>query len=244
MTEVLQRSHQHGDVHQGHNQGHNHVAAACFTGSRTTSRDVTSEFAASNLGSIKSQEDALRLLSDRRQSSACHVERKPEVGQNGVGLFPGEYERFKNESARRRTFDDPRWPLSVPVSRDELVRAGWFYTGVADRVRCPWCLGVVYNWEAGDTALGEHKRHFPHCTFARNRIKESFEPPQVSVTSQTPKPKPASPESWRELPSVNAVLELDFTPDQVQNVIRALESKGVPRKYYFKVFSSLEKNVT
>ena len=71
------------------------------------------------------------------------------------------------------------WPNNVPVSIDELVRAGWFYTGSGDCVQCPWCHGRVHSWVVGDTGLGEHKRHFPSCTFVEDLLNKTFEPLSV-----------------------------------------------------------------
>ena len=51
------------------------------------------------------------------------------------------------------------------VSAEELARAGFFFTGSADRVQCAFCENVLRNWEPNDQPMYEHRRHFPRCPF-------------------------------------------------------------------------------
>ncbi|RWR99775.1 inhibitor of apoptosis protein 2-like protein, partial [Leptotrombidium deliense] len=51
------------------------------------------------------------------------------------------------------------------ISTDQLSRAGFYYTGIGDIVRCFACHGILYNWEVGDDPIMEHKKHFKHCKF-------------------------------------------------------------------------------
>ncbi|CAL8262790.1 unnamed protein product [Lota lota] len=68
-----------------------------------------------------------------------------------------------SEDARLRTFQP--WPSSAPVSPHSLAQAGLFYLGESDRVQCFCCGGMLGGWEAGDTAWGEHSKHFANCFF-------------------------------------------------------------------------------
>lgn len=70
---------------------------------------------------------------------------------------------MSSEDARLRTFTS--WPSSVPVRPRDLAQAGLFYLGESDRVQCFCCGGMLGGWEAGDTAWGEHSKHFPYCFF-------------------------------------------------------------------------------
>ena len=51
------------------------------------------------------------------------------------------------------------------LRRDQLARAGFFYTGEGDKVICPWCNVCLNEWEAFDLAIEEHKRHSLYCDF-------------------------------------------------------------------------------
>ncbi|KAJ3588394.1 hypothetical protein NHX12_011987 [Muraenolepis orangiensis] len=68
-----------------------------------------------------------------------------------------------SEDARLRTFQ--LWPSGAPVRRRSLAQAGLFYLGESDRVQCFCCAGMLGGWEAGDTAWGEHSKHFANCFF-------------------------------------------------------------------------------
>ncbi|KAL1782848.1 neuronal apoptosis inhibitory 5 [Sigmodon hispidus] len=79
---------------------------------------------------------------------------------------------FANEDLRRETFKD--WPQESPVAVEALVRAGLFYTGKNDIVRCFFCGGCLCTWEEGDDPLKEHTKFFPNCVFIQN-LKSSAE---------------------------------------------------------------------
>lgn len=47
--------------------------------------------------------------------------------------------------------------LAQQVPAERLARAGFYYTGYADRVCCFSCEKTVENWCRGDTPLERHK---------------------------------------------------------------------------------------
>ena len=62
-----------------------------------------------------------------------------------------------------------KWAKDEIVSPVDLVRAGLFYCGPGNRVKCAFCGGIMYNWVTGDIPLKEHLKHFPFCKFAKMR---------------------------------------------------------------------------
>ena len=135
-------------------------------------------------------------------------------------LFSGQdaqiSERYKHYDARLASFTSPRWPPNVPVPADELARAGWYFTGVTDRVKCPWCHGCVYNWVDGDTALGEHKRHYSQCEFVKEHIAKAFQKPHLSSkASVRSKPPLVTGDICRQNSAVQAVQELEIYSDGI-----------------------------
>ncbi|CAF2615572.1 unnamed protein product [Rotaria sp. Silwood2] len=74
-----------------------------------------------------------------------------------------------------------KWPGEQLPAVDDLVRAGFFYTGVQTIVTCFYCNGSLQNWGANDNPMIEHARWFPHCAYAKQlcgdalyrRIEES-----------------------------------------------------------------------
>ncbi|KAG8448101.1 hypothetical protein GDO86_015264 [Hymenochirus boettgeri] len=70
---------------------------------------------------------------------------------------------YSEEEARLKSFCN--FPSSCPVSASTLARAGFYYTGDGDCVKCFSCLAVVEGWQHGDTAIGKHRKNSPNCTF-------------------------------------------------------------------------------
>ncbi|KAE8573733.1 Putative inhibitor of apoptosis 2 [Halyomorpha halys] len=93
------------------------------------------------------------LISDRRNS--------PNTSQENQSVY-------QNEKSRLDTFT--AWPIRSIVSPELLVKSGFYYTQLKDKVRCAYCQGVVEKWEVGDDPDIEHRRLFPNCSFIRNKM--------------------------------------------------------------------------
>ena len=115
------------------------------------------------------QERVSRNLSNNRrmeslslQDSQGHVDRNDaEAG----GALHSNY-KYRFEEARLRSY--ATW-TSRCISREELARTGFYYLGDSDRVQCAFCRGILRNWEPGDDAAAEHKKHFPDCPLISGR---------------------------------------------------------------------------
>ncbi|NXO03042.1 BIR protein, partial [Rhinopomastus cyanomelas] len=70
------------------------------------------------------------------------------------------------ELYRMSTFST--FPPNVPVSERSLARAGFYYTGVQDRVKCFTCGVTLDGWQPGDNALEKHKQLYPTCSFVQD----------------------------------------------------------------------------
>ena len=77
-----------------------------------------------------------------------------------------DFEQLRHEDVRLGTFTN--WPPRAHVRPDDLARAGFFYTGTDDRVRCAFCRDHLRDWVPGDIPAEEHRKHFPDCPFVRN----------------------------------------------------------------------------
>ncbi|CAD5118138.1 DgyrCDS6874 [Dimorphilus gyrociliatus] len=62
---------------------------------------------------------------------------------------------------RLKTYSN--WPIHDIIEPVELAKCGFFYLGEADKVQCYMCKGIIHQWNLGDTATEEHKKHFPNC---------------------------------------------------------------------------------
>ncbi|CAH6787583.1 Naip2 [Phodopus roborovskii] len=96
---------------------------------------------------------------------------------------------FAHEELRRDTFKD--WPHESPGAVEAMVRAGLFYTGKNDTVRCFSCGGCMWKWEEGDDPLEDHTKFFPNCVFLQT-LKSSTEVTSA-LQSHCPLPEAMDP---------------------------------------------------
>jgi hypothetical protein len=91
---------------------------------------------------------------------------------------PDNLDRWKHEFVRlamcsnydeipKRHASFATWPHENLPSVDDLVRAGFFYTGIKSIVTCFYCNGALQNWGPNDNPMIEHARWFPHCAYAK-----------------------------------------------------------------------------
>ncbi|XP_075402632.1 baculoviral IAP repeat-containing protein 3-like isoform X2 [Tenrec ecaudatus] len=73
---------------------------------------------------------------------------------------------FSCELYRISTFST--FPAGIPISERSLARAGFYYTGVKDKVKCFCCGLMLDNWKPGDNAIEKHRQLYPSCSFVRN----------------------------------------------------------------------------
>ena len=90
-------------------------------------------------------------------------------------------DQYTSEGLRLASFLD-KWPKDEIMSPVDLVRAGLFYCGPGDRVKCAFCGGIMYNWVTGDIPLKEHLKHFPFCKFAKVRATEILNQDYTNMT--------------------------------------------------------------
>ncbi|XP_071090186.1 baculoviral IAP repeat-containing protein 7-like [Haliotis cracherodii] len=70
------------------------------------------------------------------------------------------------EDNRLATYTD--WPKSCHQTPEQLARAGLYFfpsEEKPDRVKCAYCHGKLYNWQAGDDPWMEHAKCFPTCRY-------------------------------------------------------------------------------
>lgn len=78
-------------------------------------------------------------------------------------LESDNFSDFSQLPSRLNSFRGSRLAQEVPAER--LARAGFFFTGHADRVQCFSCKKTVENWCREDTPVERHKAVSPTCTF-------------------------------------------------------------------------------
>ncbi|KAF6725734.1 Baculoviral IAP repeat-containing protein 2 [Oryzias melastigma] len=73
---------------------------------------------------------------------------------------------------RRLTFVN--WPSRIPVRPEQLAKAGFYYVGRNDDVKCFCCDGGLRCWESGDDPWVEHAKWFPRCEYLLQEKGQDF----------------------------------------------------------------------
>jgi hypothetical protein len=88
-----------------------------------------------------------------------------------------------SELSRLNTFRC--WPQSNVQRPAALARAGFYYLGQADRVRCAFCGGTLKSWQRGDEPMREHATHYPQCSLVQGVATRNV-PLPMSETNRGP----------------------------------------------------------
>lgn len=69
-------------------------------------------------------------------------------------------------SNRIYSFHSQSWNQDfMQATPEELAKAGLFFTGRSDRVKCWYCNGGLQNWDYTDSPIEEHAKWYPQCEF-------------------------------------------------------------------------------
>jgi hypothetical protein len=116
-----------------------------LTRSQTSTILVINEHSTNNQASASANADSFRCDSIVH-TAACNT---------AYIEIPKRYASFAN------------WPNENSPAVDDLVKAGFFYTGTKTIVTCFYCNGSLQNWTSNDNPTMEHVRWFPHCAYAK-----------------------------------------------------------------------------
>uniref|UniRef100_A0A8C7I1W9 RING-type E3 ubiquitin transferase n=1 Tax=Oncorhynchus kisutch TaxID=8019 RepID=A0A8C7I1W9_ONCKI len=138
-------------------------------------------------GQLSNWEPGDRAVSEhQRHYPNCHFVRGDRAdnvsmagGARGVGVPPGPpgLSNVSNPAMQQReerllTF--VHWPLRIPVRPDQLAKAGFYYVGRNDDVKCFCCDGGLRCWESGDDPWVEHAKWFPRCQYLLQEKGQEF----------------------------------------------------------------------
>ncbi|XP_017127385.1 death-associated inhibitor of apoptosis 1 [Drosophila elegans] len=128
------------------------------------------------MSSIATQASTATQANGDVQPESC---RAPAASGN---YFP-EYPEYAVESSRLRTFE--AWPRNLKQKPHQLAEAGFFYTGVGDRVRCFSCGGGLKDWDDNDEPWEQHALWLSQCRFVK------LMKGQLYIDTVAAKPEPA-----------------------------------------------------
>lgn len=109
-----------------------------------------------------------------------------ELTSMGVGSMKNPaYPDFINYDTRLSSFDC--WPKSIPQSKEQLARAGFFYTGKSDQTLCHHCGAGLKDWVLEDDPWVEHAKWKPECFYLWTvKGREFINSVQTGLTNNSP----------------------------------------------------------
>lgn len=133
-----------------------------------------------------------------------------------------------------------KFPGSFAISERSLADAGFYYTGVKDRVKCFSCGLMLDNWKSGDIPIEKHKCFFPSCSFAQSfscgsslvsSSYSAFSPPFItSLSASSPPPPPPPPPQSLELAGCVTTACTSFTRGPaISTTVENLSLTHLPR---------------
>ena len=132
------------------------------------------------------------------------------------------------EANRLNSFNT--WSAQYPVKPTDLAMAGLYFTGPNDRVQCAFCRGALYSWQDGDSALAEHKRHFPECSFIQNNfdniMKRYLDSARASATDVPDAGNHSAQDSESLVKTKQIVHSLGYSMDAINAGVAHLQQKG------------------
>uniref|UniRef100_A0A182YTM3 RING-type domain-containing protein n=1 Tax=Biomphalaria glabrata TaxID=6526 RepID=A0A182YTM3_BIOGL len=84
---------------------------------------------------------------------------------SAVTVSRPKHQKYKTEPSRLSSFSS--WDMSRNPKPSDLAKAGFFYVGHGDSVKCFFCDGGLRNWEPNDDPWREHARWFPRCQYVK-----------------------------------------------------------------------------
>uniref|UniRef100_A0A3Q0ST11 RING-type E3 ubiquitin transferase n=1 Tax=Amphilophus citrinellus TaxID=61819 RepID=A0A3Q0ST11_AMPCI len=133
-----------------------------------------------------------------------------DQGTAGQAVYP----EMEAEDSRLTTFHN--WPTEASIQPDVLARAGFFYTGHGDNVKCFYCDGGLRNWEPGDDPWQEHAKWFPRCEFLIQSRGQEY----VSNIQDTHFHLGLGASSAMLSPVVQTVLQMGFEASLVESLVQ------------------------
>lgn len=118
------------------------------------------------------------------------VDVPPPASTSSTSTYYPDHPEYAVISARLRSYAD--WPRHMKQKPHELSAAGFFYTGVGDRVKCFSCGGGLKDWDDGDQPWEQHALWLSNCNFLKlikgeayiESVKENYKKQQEQQQQQ------------------------------------------------------------
>ncbi|CAM4611282.1 unnamed protein product [Leuciscus chuanchicus] len=127
-------------------------------------------------GQLSNWEPGDRAVSEhQRHYPNCRFVRGDRA--DNVPLSGGDLSNVSNSAMQQceeRLHTFVNWPSRITVRPDQLAKAGFYYVGRNDDVKCFCCDGGLRCWEPGDDPWVEHAKWFPRCEYLLQEKGQDF----------------------------------------------------------------------
>lgn len=76
-----------------------------------------------------------------------------------------KFSEFKFYEDRLKTFI--YWPEQLIPNKQSLSKAGFYYTGIGDKVTCFCCGVTLHQWKTTDQPWEEHMKYSEQCDYIK-----------------------------------------------------------------------------
>lgn len=172
----------------------------------------------------------------------CNLVDQRTTTDSMLTLFHTVLEVDCMKKARQRSYEF--WPHISPTAED-MIKAGWFYCKIHDRVLCLYCDTICHQWRSSDNPAEVHQRFAPNCPFLTvmtARLKQDSTQKSISKTPcrlshssmRSPINRQATFEKlgWKqESPTIESFVRAGFFYAGVQSTVTCFYCSGTLQKW-------------
>ncbi|KAK6171490.1 hypothetical protein SNE40_019668 [Patella caerulea] len=149
---------------------------------------------------------------------------------SGIHTERPRHPNYATEASRIASYTT--WPSGLSQTPQQLAKAGFFYAGFDDSVKCFYCDGGLRTWERGDDPWEEHAKWFSRCPYVLQVRGEAFV--QQFHNHNNPSQNTASGDNSDDLSTIDRNVSARIDLPVVQNVLKM----GVPRDVVINVIET------
>jgi hypothetical protein len=130
-----------------------------------TVKDEEKEFFLQNEEILRQGSDECGTSAPVESSEEELIQQNHERGVCTAKLTGPAHPAYASLDARLASFKD--WPKNMGRNVENLVEAGFFYTGKGDQTKCFYCNGGLKDWDHEDIPWEQHAQWFDKCAFVK-----------------------------------------------------------------------------
>jgi len=197
---------------------------------------VNTANAAASVAGIASPPPISSIATHASTATQANGDVQPETcrAPAASGNYFPEYPEYAVESARLRTFE--AWPRNLKQKPHQLAEAGFFYTGVGDRVRCFSCGGGLKDWDDNDEPWEQHALWLNQCRFVKLMKGQLY----IDTVAAKPEPAEEKEESSTGVESASRQVPAEQTTEASEAASSGDVAPSVPPTAATRIFDKIQ----